>query len=127
MNEVVEAARKYLGCPFHHQGRNAHGVDCAGLVVLAYRDLGIELNDISGYGTEPWKDGLRQCVESNFTMVNREMAPGDILLLRWRKEPQHVAIVTDKGIIHAYAAVRKVVETSFSPFWRHRIVGVYSR
>jgi cell wall-associated NlpC family hydrolase len=127
VSALVDAARKYLGVPFHHQGRNEHGLDCAGLIVLAYRDIGIELNDIQGYGMEPWNDGLRECVESNLTKVDGEPEPGDVLLLRWRREPQHVAIVTDKGIIHAYANVRKVVETGFSPFWRHRIVGVYRR
>lgn len=127
MSEVVNAARKYLDVPYHHQGRNRFGVDCAGLIVAAYRDLGIELEDLPAYGREPWNDGLRECVERNFQKVDRDPEPGDILLLRVRREPQHLAIATDRGIIHAYAGVKKVVETSMSPHWQKRIVGVYSR
>lgn len=127
MSELVKAARAYLGCPFHHQGRSRHGLDCAGLLVLAYRDLGIELLDLPAYGREPWNDGLRECVESNFRKVARPAEPGDILLLRYRREPQHLAIVTDKGMIHTYATVGKVVETNIGPTWIERIVGTYRR
>jgi cell wall-associated NlpC family hydrolase len=127
MNPVVEAARKYLGCPYHHQGRSMHGIDCAGLLVAAYRDCGVELEDLPAYGREPWKDGLRAAVELNFHKVDREPEPGDVLLLRWGREPSHLAIVTERGIIHSYASVGKVVETSYGLAWRNRTVGVYAR
>jgi cell wall-associated NlpC family hydrolase len=127
MSDVVTEARKYLGCPYHHQGRSDKAIDCAGLVVLAYRGLGIELEDIAAYGREPWNDGLRACVERNFQLQEREPIPGDILLFRVRREPQHLAIATDQGIIHAYASVGKIVETTFGPNWKSRLIGVYSR
>lgn len=127
MSEVVIAARTFLGVPYHHQGRSIHGMDCAGLVVAAYDILGVTLVDLSAYGREPWKDGLRQTVEANFHKVERDTAPGDILLLRVRREPQHLAIVTDRGMIHSYASVGKVVETDIDSFWSERVVGVYSR
>lgn len=127
MSEVVQAARAFLGAPYHHQGRSAYGMDCAGLIVAAYAALGITLIDLPAYGREPWRDGLRRCVEDNFQRADREVEPGDILLLRVRREPQHLAIVTDRGMIHSYASVGKVVETSLDAFWRDRIVGVYSR
>lgn len=127
MNPVVTAARLYLGCPYHHQGRSRYGIDCAGLVVAAYRELGIELQDLPAYGREPWRDGLRQTVELNFSLVDGPAEPGDILLLRVRREPQHLAIVTDTGIIHAYASVGKVVETRLDKHWFDRIVGIYRR
>lgn len=127
MNLVVEAARRFLDTPYHHQGRTEHGIDCAGLVVAAYAQLGVILIDLPAYGREPWRDGLRRCVEDNFQLVDREPEPGDILLLRVRREPQHLAIVTDRGMIHSYASVGKVVETNLGQRWIDRIVGVYSR
>lgn len=127
MNELVNAARTFLGTPYRHQGRNEHGIDCAGLLVASYRLLGIELDDMRAYGMEPWRDGLRQQVEKNFTLQSRDPEPGDILLLRVRREPQHLAIATDLGIIHAYASVGRVVETSMGSQWSKRLVGVYSR
>lgn len=127
MSDLVKAARAYLGCPFHHQGRSRAGLDCAGLLVLAYRDLGVELTDLPAYGREPWNDGLRECVEFNFRKVEGAAEPGDILLLRYRREPQHLAIATDKGMIHTYASVGKVVETNIAATWINRIVGVYRR
>lgn len=127
MSRLVLAARAYLGCPFHHQGRTIHGLDCAGLLVLAYRDLGIELQDLPAYGREPWNDGLRECVERNFSKVKGGGVPGDILLMRYRREPQHLAIATEKGMIHAYATAGKVVETNIGPTWINRIVGIYRR
>lgn len=102
-------------------------MDCAGLLVASYAKLGITLVDIAAYGREPWKDGLRTCVEANFQKVEREPVEGDIVLMRVRREPQHLGIVTDKGMIHSYASVGKVVETTMDSFWRDRIVGVYNR
>jgi cell wall-associated NlpC family hydrolase len=127
MSNVVEAARAYLGCPFHHQGRSRSGLDCAGLLVLAYRQLGIELEDLPAYGREPWNDGLRECVERNFRKVEDGPLPGDVLLFRVLREPQHLALATEKGMIHTYASVGKVVETNIGPRWLERIVGVYRR
>jgi hypothetical protein len=34
----------------------------------------------------------------------------DIYFMAWGREPQHVALITDKGIIHSYFGVGKVVE-----------------
>ena len=35
---LVTAARTYIGTKWRHRGRSVHGVDCAGLGILAYRD-----------------------------------------------------------------------------------------
>lgn len=124
----VEAARTFLGVPFRHQGRDSRGLDCAGLVIAAWALCGVELPDRKGYGRSPWQDGLREAVEEGFPLkVEDDREPGDVLLFRVRKEPQHVAIVTDRGIIHSYANVGKVVESRLDQFWIDRIVGHYRR
>ena len=40
---------KYIGIPYEHRGRTIEGLDCWGLVVMVYRDLGFELDDLNDY------------------------------------------------------------------------------
>lgn len=127
MNGLVEAARSYAGVPWRHQGRSRLGLDCAGLIVLAARDCGIELKDVFGYGRHPWKDGLENALRANFTSVPKEqMQPGHVLLFRITRLPQHLAIATDKGMIHSHSGSPGVVEHGMDRFWADRLIGVYA-
>jgi len=63
-----------------------------------------------------------------------EIRPADVVLLKFEKDPQHVAIISDYkignddyalGIIHSYASARKVVEHRFDKLWKERIVAAY--
>jgi cell wall-associated NlpC family hydrolase len=54
-----------------------------------------------------------------------DMHAGDLLLMRFSGEPQHLAIYTGDTIIHAYERVGKVVEHGMDAAWRRRIVRVY--
>lgn len=125
MKEVAEAARAYLGCPWRHQGRNRLGMDCAGLVVLACRDAGRPIKDLKGYTRHPWRDGLVQALESNFTLVDGAHEPGDILLFRITRYPQHIGIATDRGMIHSHLGSPGVVEHGLDAYWKDRLVGAY--
>jgi cell wall-associated NlpC family hydrolase len=58
-----------------------------------------------------------------------DMAPGDVLLMRFNSEPQHFAIMSGDSpemMIHAYAQARAVVENRIDDVWRKRILRVYS-
>lgn len=124
----VEAARSLVGVPYHHQGRNSFGLDCAGLVVVAYRMAGYDIEDVQGYGREPWKDGLRAAVERNFPVrVEGDGQPGDVLLLYGIHEVRHLAIQSETGMIHAYGVVGRVVETRMDDRWIKRIAGRYRK
>jgi len=134
ISPLVKSARKYLGTPFKHRGLSPSGLDCAGLVWLAYHDLGVTLPDVRIYGREPHKDGLRDAVIRAFGMpVDREPSPGDVLLMRFNREPHHLAIVGDymgvreQSLIHSYGDAGKVVEHRLDPFWRGRIMEVFRR
>lgn len=40
---------KYLGIPYIHRGRNLSGLDCYGLIIAVYKDLGFDLFDMDNY------------------------------------------------------------------------------
>lgn len=132
VEQLIEAARGYLGVRWHHQGRSRAGVDCVGLVICVARDLGLSDYDISGYGTAP--DGrmsgiLReQCIEQP---RGTEPAPGMLAEIRFDREPQHVAIVSPyrgggHALLHAMSRFpRRVTEHRLDAVWRRSIVGLY--
>jgi cell wall-associated NlpC family hydrolase len=129
--QIVAAARCYVGCRYRHQGRNRRGIDCAGLAVLVSRDCGLPVLDMAGYGTTP--DGtLIAQLDAQANPIPRSQAqPGDIFLMRFNGDPQHLAIVADHpqgglSIIHSYAGARKVVEHRVDEQWAARIVAAYS-
>lgn len=121
---IVAAARGYLGVRYQHQGRNRAGMDCAGLIVCVAHDLGVEVGDVCGYARTPNSDSLRQAVESQAVRVATPRT-GDILLMRFDADPQHLAIMTDVGMIHSYAQARRVVEHSIDAGWARRIVAAH--
>lgn len=127
MTSLVTAARAYLGVPFRHQGRNKLGLDCAGLVVVALADIGIVVDDEVGYSLNPHKGRLEACIARNTFLKEisvDQITTGDVLLIAFKQAPQHVAIKTDNGIIHATSQLGKVVEHGFSPLFG-KIVGAY--
>jgi cell wall-associated NlpC family hydrolase len=127
--DVVAAARAYLGVPFRHQGRTPPlALDCAGLFVMVCRDLGLPVIDEQGYGRNPYKGLLEQCIERQpflHRVPRDEMREGDVLLMKFDGDPQHIAIHAGYSMIHAYEHVGKVVEHRLAGVWRARVVSVY--
>lgn len=123
-SDIVAAARQYLGVRFHHQGRSTAGMDCAGLVVLAHADAGRPVVDAVGYGRNPYQLTLVRTLAQSFDRVLRP-EPGDVLLMAFASEPQHLAIYTGRTIIHSYEKAGKVIEHRFAQVWQARVRGVY--
>lgn len=125
--QIVAEARTWLKTPFRHQGRvRGVGVDCAGVVVGVAHALGLSTFDHTGYGREPHGGMLKRLLDAHLDRVTGEPQPGDVLLMRFEREPQHLAIVSDLGIIHAYERVGRCVEHGLDEVWRRRIVRAYS-
>ncbi len=128
--DLQTAARQYLGVKFHHQGRQPWALDCGGLLILAAKDLGVELEDVAGYSRMPDGVTLKATMEKQLSHANRKPQPNDILLMAFRHNPQHIAIVTDLngglGIIHAYEGVKCVTEHILDDVWLKRIRKVYT-
>lgn len=124
---MVSKAREFLGVPYHHTGRSRKAVDCAGLIIAVYDELGKPLPPIPLYGRDNPPQYLLKYVSQCFELVGGIDAakPGDILVLRFSKVPQHLAIYTGPTIIHSYENVKKVVEHRLADVWKTRITAVY--
>lgn len=109
--EFIDAARRLKGARWRHRGRKPWAVDCIGLIVLAAKDAGLNVDDAPRlYGVDPWEDQLREGLRNRFgeALHPSQAQPADIALIRWgRGEPSHVAIVADHpdgglSMIHAH-------------------------
>jgi NlpC/P60 family putative phage cell wall peptidase len=126
--DVVNAARTWLGTPYHHQGRlKGVGVDCAGLLVGVTRELGLSDFDLQGYSMRPNGDSLRRICDEQMTPIARdELVPGDVVLFTVDAHPGHLGILTTPNqLIHAYLPRRQVVEHRLDAFWWSRAAGFY--
>lgn len=126
---IVAAAREVLDVPFKHQGRNRAGIDCIGVMLHVCDVFGIPYNDMRGYARQPALGILPSAIDAHGGILRRvpvaEMQAGDWLLMRFKKEPQHIALWTGSTLIHSYADVGRVVEHGMDDLWRKRIVRVY--
>lgn len=125
--QIIEYAREVLGTPFAHQGRvPGLALDCIGLAIHVARRAGFNPVDVDGYGPQPHAGLLEQALDdAEFLDAVALPLPGDILLMRFADDPQHVAILTGPTIIHSYANAGKVVEHHYSPIWQARTVRGY--
>ncbi len=126
--DIIEAARSEIGTPFRHQGRVAGKcLDCAGLIVRVSDLIGIPVSDQKGYSRLPSGAKLESALDGQQSVfqVRGGPLPGDILLLRFNKEPQHLAIYTGDNIIHSTNQTGRVVEERFDSMWHSRLVRVY--
>jgi cell wall-associated NlpC family hydrolase len=127
MNRVIDLARSQIGVKFRHQGRiPGQYLDCAGLAAYIATELGLEFNEWPGYGRTPYK-GLLQAVLDEQPCLEKVSVrqPGDLLLMRFLKEPQHVAICAGATVIHSYEAVGRVCEHDLDAIWMARITAIY--
>jgi cell wall-associated NlpC family hydrolase len=123
--QIITEARKFLGARWQHQGRTPTAIDCAGLIIKVAHNLGITDFDETNYARRPDSLRLMELLNQHAVKTKSHGQPGDILLLSFQGAAQHLAIMTDIGMIHAYAAARKVVEHAVNEQWRSRIVDIY--
>ncbi len=118
---IVAAARRCIGARFRLHGRAVEtGLDCVGVVALAYR---CELVP-AGYALRGGDPDIivATIAAAGFMRVDSPHA-GDLLLLAPGPYQHHLAILTDRGFVHADAGLRRVVETPGRPAWR--LVGAW--
>jgi cell wall-associated NlpC family hydrolase len=95
VNDVVTAARSYLGCPWHHMGRSRLGLDCAGLLICVARDLGIVPPDFDVPNYRMLPDGKSLINLCDLHLEPSKLAVGCVVVIAVDKYPQHLGIVGD--------------------------------
>jgi len=133
--DAVAEARAWLGTPFHHQASvKCVGCDCIGLIkgvgvtlrLVDYDPASPEAQAFANYSMLPNSRRMREGLATWLVPIPvADATLADILFMAWGREPQHVALVTDKGIIHSYSGVGKVVEHALDESWQRRIVAAY--
>lgn len=128
-DRIINLARACLGTPFVHQGRvPGVGLDCAGLLVHVLHELGLPYIDELGYGRHPYRGQIKAILDGQpclLELPRGQRQPGDVLLIRFKTEPQHVAFFTGSTMVHAYSGSGRAVEHGIPPEWEHRIVTAY--
>lgn len=132
--DVVAEARTWLGTPYQHQA-SLKGIacDCAGLILGIARalellpDKDFRAPEFAGYGREPSPLMMLKACD-RFLDRTARFGLGDVLVMRFEKDPQHLAIVSQVDpfyIIHSHAMVFKVTEHRLDEKWASRLVRAY--
>lgn len=125
------AARRYLGVPFLHQGRDPSvGIDCVGLLVLAARDCELHelaAQDFTSYARNPAHGELERRLGAALGPSVCCPLPGDVVSVDFKGQTRHVGIVGEHNgrltLIHTYTSA--VIEHGIDDKWRRRITGIY--
>jgi NlpC/P60 family putative phage cell wall peptidase len=134
-DEVVRAARRWIGTPYHHQASvRGVGADCLGLVRGVWRELyGRDAETPPPYSRD-WAEASGR--ETMLEAATRHLRPialkdagaGDVVVFRLRAGTvaKHAAILTGRDrMIHAMEG-GAAAEVPLSPWWRRRIAGAFA-
>jgi hypothetical protein len=125
----VARARGWLHTPWHHQARSRAGNDCAGLIVMVGRELGLfdAALDYTRYGRSP-TGKLEQILDRHFARLPAP-EPGAVIAITWWENAQHLGIVADhygrQMVVHSSLVDRKVVENGIDEQLQKKIVSVH--
>lgn len=139
-DEVVAAARTWVGTRYSHQQRVKQvGVDCVGLILGVGIELGLMGDDtdelfarFKGYSRVPNPRRMQEGMELFLDpTIRTKHTPGAIGWLQWRDDlPMHLAIMaTFEGrptMIHSYSFAGKCVEHTFDELWESRLNSIWT-
>lgn len=134
-DEVVAAARRWIGTPYHHQASMIGvGADCLGLIRGVWREIyGEDAETPPGYSRD-WGEasGHETLVEAALRhLVPRARGTfhiGDVLIFRMRPGAiaKHAAVLaTPDTMIHAMEHCR-AAEVPFGAWWRRRLAASFA-
>lgn len=129
--------------PFVEKGRDYDGVDCWGVIYLAFRDVyGIQLPSYVESYTE--RDLVGTSALARLVSVESrcwspiwtrgmgipnhpyDRRPGDVAVFLRQNRPVHTALVIDRRrVLHSEEELGTFVDRIDSPIWQHRLEGIY--
>lgn len=120
--------RKYLGRPYKMHGRQISGLDCYGLIILIYADLGYKLWDIEEEYNEEWGwQGKDYFLENYHRQWIKLLIPKlfDVVLFKNSSGAAiHGGVVIGKGrFIHCVKNTGVI--TSRLSDWKRKLEGFY--
>lgn len=116
---AIAAARAGVGTRFRAQGRTIGlGLDCVGVALLAAAGAGVALGPVPAYALGGLHDGLLAAtlIALGCRRVRRAR-PGDLVEYALAPGHRHLALISDRGIIHAHAGLGRVVEGPAPAEW----------
>lgn len=136
---IVAEARAWLGTPFAHQAHSrCLGTDCIGLVASVGVCTGVFAADAwqrdfaqhAGYARSPANGALEQICDRYLVEVPEPQA-GDVALIRFDREPQHLAIFVPYrhgglALVHALSRAGRVVEHRYGAPWPALTVATFA-
>ncbi len=137
-NDVLRAARDWIGTPYRHQAScKGAGVDCLGLVRGVFQELEGQVPETPPAYSPDWaelpgrleseREPMLSAARRHLIEKTDEPEKGDVLIFRMspKAAAKHAAIMSQDGrMIHAYAG-RAVAETYMGPWWQRRLVALF--
>lgn len=125
---MVATAQGFIGVPYLHQGRTALGLDCLGLIVAVAKQVGalpLGYEAPADYPENPNSERLLRELSAVCPPVPYQGPRlGDVLVLRLRRTPQHLAFYGGSVIIHTHPQIR-VVQESIWRDWQGRVASIH--
>ena len=125
-----EIINKYLGVPYLHQGRTMAGVDCWGMVLLIYKDMGYKLWDIDEDYDKSfnWKS-KNYFIENYYREWDKVEIPELFDLIFFKKaggQVSHAGVLLKRNrFIHTSDKTGTVVTRLLGNLGRYEIEGFY--
>jgi hypothetical protein len=120
---------EYIGLPYAEQGRSRDGLDCWGLVRLAYaQEFGIQLPSLVGDYNPASSDSMADLLALQREGWVRVAVPqsGDVVVCRIEGSEHHVGIITRPGFfLHVREGQASVIERTDALAWKRRITGYW--
>jgi len=127
-------SQQFVGLPWRPGGRDKSGVDCYGLIALAYRHVArIELDPLNGlYATAEEREDIAAIVAGEAARgpwviipegLEREL---DVLLFRCAGLQSHAGVAAGRGLmLHATAGQPSGIVRYRDGKWRPRFCGAF--
>lgn len=109
---AIAGARTGLDTRFRAQGRLIGvGLDCVGVALLAAAGAGVQLGPVPPYALGGDHTDLLAATLRDLGLRRvRRPRPADLVEYALAPGHRHLALITDRGILHAHAGLGRVVE-----------------